>query len=85
MVLTKDAAQVAGRKEDVPRSPRPRDGWLLTEVGSVVGNNGIVPGPAEPFFSLQAIYAAFSGAKLAVVKERENIIHGYTSATNSLI
>jgi hypothetical protein len=50
-----------------------------------MGNNGIVPGPAESLFSLQAIYAAFSGAEFAMVKERENIIHGYVSTTNSLI
>ena len=54
-------------------------------MGTVVGNNGIIPGPAESSFSLEAIYAAFSGAEFTMVKERESIIHGYVSTTNSLI
>src|SRR5262249_50738923 len=73
-VLTVDAAEVAVAEEDVARSLRAREKGLLSEVGRVGRNDGVLSGRAGREDSGEAIVAAVARADRAGLQERVELL-----------
>ena len=75
VVLTEDAAHIAGRKKYVPGASRAGNRRLLTEMRTPMRNPHAAARTAKPLLLPEAVYAAVSRTELAVFEGTSESIH----------